>query len=159
LPPRITEGHKLLAHNVRRLRELLGIDTRTLATAAGWSTAVIEDIENAKRFDVTINDLEQLAEALQVRTPDLFRSLGVAPKRPLLKFPDAPRLLARNVWRIREQRQMTARALAEHLNWSLVEIDKIENGDKFDLSLDQLERISRALHVEPADLLKTSSAH
>jgi len=76
-----------------------------------------------------------------------------------LKHPEAPRLLARNVWRYREQRRMTARALAEHLNWPLVEIDKIENGDKFDLSLDQLERLSLALHVEPADLLSRSSAH
>ncbi|WP_291420368.1 helix-turn-helix transcriptional regulator [Devosia sp.] len=79
--------------------------------------------------------------------------------RPRLKHPEAPRLLARNVWRYREQRQMTARALAEHLDWPLVEIDKIENGDKADLSLDQLERLSLALHVDPADLLKRSAFH
>lgn len=80
-------------------------------------------------------------------------------KSPRLKHPEAPRLLARNVWRYREQRRMTARALAEHLDWPLVEIDKIENGDKVDLSLDQLERLSLALHVDPADLLKRNSAH
>jgi transcriptional regulator with XRE-family HTH domain len=78
--------------------------------------------------------------------------------RPRLKHPEAPRLLARNVWRLREQRRMTARALAEHLDWPLVEIDKIENGDKFDLSLDQLERLSLALHVDPADLLSRNSS-
>ena len=54
---------------------------------------------------------------------------------------------------------MTARALAEHLDWPLVEIDKIENGDKTDLSLDQLERLSLALHVDPADLLRRNLAH
>ncbi len=54
---------------------------------------------------------------------------------------------------------MTARALAEHLDWSLVEIDKIENGDKADLTLDELEKISLALHIEPADLLRRNSAH
>lgn len=79
--------------------------------------------------------------------------------RPRLKHPDAPRILARNVWRYREQRRMTARALAEKLDWPLVEIDKIENGDNFDLSLDQLERLSLALHVDPADLLKPYSSH
>lgn len=79
--------------------------------------------------------------------------------QPRLKHPEAPRLLARNVWRYREQRRMTARALAEHLDWPLVEIDKIENGDKVDLSLDQLERLSLALHVDPADLLKRSGSH
>lgn len=79
--------------------------------------------------------------------------------RPRLKHPEAPRLLARNVWRLREQRRMTARALAEHLDWSLLEIDKIENGDKFDLSLDELERLSLALHVDPADLLERKIGH
>jgi len=76
-----------------------------------------------------------------------------------LRHPEAPRLLARNVWRLREQRRMTARALAEKLDWPLVEIDKIENGDKFDLSLDQLEVLALALHVAPADLLRRIPAH
>ncbi|MHA6689298.1 helix-turn-helix domain-containing protein [Devosia sp. A449] len=76
-----------------------------------------------------------------------------------LRHPQAPRLLARNVWRFREQRRMTASKLAEQLDWPLVEIDKIENGDKFDLSLDELERLSLALHVEPSDLLRRNSGH
>lgn len=76
-----------------------------------------------------------------------------------MKHPETPRLLARNVWRYREQRRMTARALAKFLDWPLVEIDKIENGDKFDLSLDELERLSLALHVDAADLLRRNSAH
>lgn len=78
---------------------------------------------------------------------------------PRLKHPEAPRLLARNVWRYREQRRMTASDLAEKLDWSIVEIYRIENGDKTDLSLEELERLSLALHVEPADLLGRNSAH
>lgn len=46
---------------------------------------------------------------------------------------------------------MTARALTEHLDWPSVKIDKIENGDQTDLTLDELERLSLALHVETAD--------
>ncbi|ODT47751.1 MAG: hypothetical protein BGO80_13780 [Devosia sp. 63-57] len=76
-----------------------------------------------------------------------------------MKHPETPRLLARNVWRYREQRRMTARALAEFLDWPLAEIDKIENGDKFDLSLDELERLSLALHVDAADLLRRNFAN
>ena len=45
------------------------------------------------------------------------------------------------------------------LDWPLVEIDKIENGDKADLSLDDLERLGLALMAEPADLLRRSAAH
>ncbi|WMT87033.1 helix-turn-helix domain-containing protein [Pelagibacterium sp. 26DY04] len=78
---------------------------------------------------------------------------------PRLKHPQAPKLLARNVWRYREQRRITANALAETLDWPLVEIDKIESGDKFDLSLDELERLSLALHVSPADLLRRNPDH
>lgn len=79
--------------------------------------------------------------------------------RPRLRHPEVPRVLARNVWRFREQRRLTADALADKLDWPLVEIDKIENGDKFDLSLDELERLSLALHVEPADLLRRFLPH
>lgn len=77
-------------------------------------------------------------------------------KRPLLKYADTPRLLARNVWRFREQRRITASALAEKLDWPQVELDMIENGDKRDLTLDELERLALALYVEPADLLRRS---
>ena len=55
---------------------------------------------------------------------------------PRLKHPEAPRLLARNVWRYREQRHIIASDLAEKLDWSIAEIYRIENGDKTDLSLD-----------------------
>lgn len=78
---------------------------------------------------------------------------------PRLNHPQAPKLLARNVWRYREQRRITVSDLAEKLDWPLAEIDKIENGDKIDLSLDELERLSLALFVEPADLLRRNSAH
>jgi ribosome-binding protein aMBF1 (putative translation factor) len=69
---RITQGHKLLAHNVRRWRELRGIETETLARTVGWPLAMIVDIERAKRFDITLNDLDQLAEALEVRVFQLL---------------------------------------------------------------------------------------
>ncbi|WP_332713301.1 helix-turn-helix transcriptional regulator [Pelagibacterium mangrovi] len=70
--PRITEGHKLLAHNVRRWRELRGIDTIELASAMDWPLAMIEDIERAARFDITLNDIDQMAEALDVRAFQLL---------------------------------------------------------------------------------------
>lgn len=70
--PRNTEGHKLLALNVRRWRELRGIDTDMLAQAVGWPLAMIEDIESAEQFDITLNDVDQLSEALAVQTFELF---------------------------------------------------------------------------------------
>lgn len=154
--PPISEGHKLLAHNVRRWRELRGIDTDMLARTVGWPLAMIEDIESAKQFDITLNDVEQLADALAVLSFELFVPLKASLMRPRMKHPEAPRLLARNVWRFREQRRITASALAEKLDWPLVEIDKIENGDKPDLTLDDLERLALVLHLEPADLLRRS---
>ncbi len=74
-----------------------------------------------------------------------------------LRHPQAPRLLARNVWRLREQRRLSASALAEQLDWPLAALDKIENGDDTDMSLDDLERLALALFVEPADLLRRRS--
>jgi len=76
LGPRITEGHKLLAHNVRRWRQIRGIDTDMLARAVGWPLAMIEDIESAEQFDITLNDVDQLAEALAVSPFDLLAPPG-----------------------------------------------------------------------------------
>jgi hypothetical protein len=72
LRPRITEGYKLLAHNVRHWRELRGFDTDMLAKAVDWPLAMIEDIESAEQFGITLNDVDQLAEALAVQTFELF---------------------------------------------------------------------------------------
>ena len=69
---RITKGHKLLAQNVRRWRELRGIDTDMLALTVGWPLAMIEDIDTAQQYDLTLNDIDQLAEALAVQTFELF---------------------------------------------------------------------------------------
>lgn len=69
---RITEGHRLLAQNVRHWRELRGFDTDRLARAVGWPLAMIEDIESAEQFDITLNDVDQLAEVLGVQTFELF---------------------------------------------------------------------------------------
>lgn len=70
--PKITEGHKLLAQNVRRWRELRGIGTAALAKTVGWPLAMIEDIETASRFDITLNDIDQLADALGIQAMEFF---------------------------------------------------------------------------------------
>lgn len=62
----------MLALNVRRVRELRGIDTDMLARAVGWPLALIEEIERAGQFDITLNDVDQLAEALVVQPFELF---------------------------------------------------------------------------------------
>lgn len=78
---------------------------------------------------------------------------------PRLRHPQTPKLLARNVWRFREHLRISVISLAETLDWPLTELYKIESGDKFDLSLDELERLSLALHVSPAELLRRYSPH
>lgn len=75
--PRITEGHKLLAHNVRRWRGFRGIEIEALARIVDWPLAMIEDIERANRFDLTLNDIDQLAEALDVRVFQLLAPVRV----------------------------------------------------------------------------------
>lgn len=43
-----------------------------LGRAVGWPLAMIEDIESAKQFDITLNDVDQLAEVLAVSLFELF---------------------------------------------------------------------------------------
>lgn len=74
--PKITDGHKLLAQNLRRWRELRGIETEAPANSLGWSLALVEDIEAAERFDLTLNDIDQLTEALDIQAVELFLPMG-----------------------------------------------------------------------------------
>lgn len=47
-----------------------------LARAVGWPLAMIEDIESAEQFDVTLNDIDQLCGALAVSPFELFAPPG-----------------------------------------------------------------------------------
>ena len=71
--PRITEGHRMLARNVWRLRELRGISASTLAEKLDWPLVMIEELERAERFDISLSEVGELADALDVEPYDLFR--------------------------------------------------------------------------------------
>lgn len=43
-----------------------------LAQVVGWSLAMIEGIESGELRNITLNDIDQLAEALAVQVADLF---------------------------------------------------------------------------------------
>jgi hypothetical protein len=73
--PKIAEGHKLLAH-VRRSRELDGIDTEILGRAMDSPPVVIQDIERASRFDITLDDINRLSEAVDVQAFELRLPTG-----------------------------------------------------------------------------------
>lgn len=47
-----------------------------LARAIGWPLAMIEDLESAAQYDLTLNDIDQLAEALVVQPFELFVPTG-----------------------------------------------------------------------------------
>lgn len=70
---------------------------------------------------------------------------------------DAQRLLARNVWRLRELRKMNAATLAERMDWPLVEIEALERAEKPGITLDDLSRLAEILSADPFDLLRRSS--
>lgn len=72
--------------------------------------------------------------------------------RPQLKHPKVPRLLARNVWRWRAIRKLTASELAEQIDWPLAEVEALEYADKPNITIDDIDRLAKALGIEPVDL-------
>jgi len=61
----------LLAKNMKRYRELLGLSQMALAGRIGCSTTLIGNIEIKKRFPSAEN-LDRIAQALNVSPADLF---------------------------------------------------------------------------------------
>lgn len=63
-------------------------------------------------------------------------------------------LLARNVWRWREIRKVTASEVAEKIGWPLVELEALERADKPNITLDDIDRLALVLGIEPIDLFR-----
>jgi transcriptional regulator with XRE-family HTH domain len=62
---------KLLAKNMKKYRQILGISQMALAERVGCSTTLIGNIEIAKRFP-SADNINRIAGALKVNVADLF---------------------------------------------------------------------------------------
>lgn len=71
MPLTVRTAQNLLAHNVRVLRETLGITQEALGQQAGIATRHIQKIEAAK-VNLTLSTLAKLSAALQVDVAGLF---------------------------------------------------------------------------------------
>jgi len=67
----MTGVHTLLARNMKRYRQALGLSQAALAEKINCSTTFIGNIEIEKRFPSSYN-LDRIAEALGVRPAHLF---------------------------------------------------------------------------------------
>jgi len=67
----MTDVHTLLARNLKKYRQILGLSQAALAEKINSSTTFIGNIEIGKRFPSSKN-LDLLANALGVKPADLF---------------------------------------------------------------------------------------
>ena len=67
----MTDARILLAKNMKRFREIMGISQADLAEKMGSSPTLIGKIETMKRFP-SADSLNRIAEALNVKISDLF---------------------------------------------------------------------------------------
>ena len=70
----------LLARNMKRLREALGLSQMALAERVGCSTTLIGNIETLKRFPSAEN-LDKIAEAFDAPLYELFMEYSPAVER------------------------------------------------------------------------------
>lgn len=67
----MTDVRILLAHNMKRCRQILGLSQMALAERIGCSTTLVGNIETLKRFPSPEN-LNLIAQALQIHPSELF---------------------------------------------------------------------------------------
>ncbi len=67
----ISSARRILARNVRRLRQARELSQEALADAAALRQAQISEVESGKS-NITLDKLQRLASALGVRVADLF---------------------------------------------------------------------------------------
>jgi transcriptional regulator with XRE-family HTH domain len=69
--PKMDDCRKLLARNMKKYRQILGISQIALAEKVGCSTTLIGNIEIYKRFP-SADNINRIAKALEVKVSDLF---------------------------------------------------------------------------------------
>ena len=87
----ITDVRMLLARNMKRCREILGISQMALAERVGCSTTLIGNIETLKRFPSAQN-LNRIATALQIHPSELFMEDSAEIKRIQIAYEVRERL-------------------------------------------------------------------
>ena len=81
----MTDVRTLLARNMKRCREILGISQMALAERVGCSTTLIGNIETRKRFPSAEN-LDRIAAALEIPPSELFAEESAAIKAMKSKY-------------------------------------------------------------------------
>ena len=69
-----TAARKLFAANLRRERKARGLSQRALAQLAGLDRTYVGSVERGER-NVSIDNIERLAEALGIELADLFKRI------------------------------------------------------------------------------------
>ncbi len=69
---KITHSRRVLAANLLRLREDLGLSQEAFAEKLGFHRTYISSVERCQR-NVSIDNLDRMAKALRVRAADLLR--------------------------------------------------------------------------------------
>jgi transcriptional regulator with XRE-family HTH domain len=65
-------GAMLIAHNVIRLRRIKKIGLDDFAGRLGWSVAEVRALEGSDKFNLALDDIDNLAHALGVEPAALF---------------------------------------------------------------------------------------
>lgn len=67
-----SNARKLFAHRLRQLRQVKGLSQEALADLAGLHRTYVGSVERGER-NVSIDNMERLAKALEVDVADLLR--------------------------------------------------------------------------------------
>lgn len=65
-------GAMLIANNVIRLRRIRNISLETFAERLGWSVTDVRALETSDKFNLALDDIDNLAQALGVEPAALF---------------------------------------------------------------------------------------
>ncbi|WP_449394742.1 helix-turn-helix domain-containing protein [Devosia riboflavina] len=65
-------GAMLIAGNVIRLRRIRNISLEVFAERLGWSVTDVRALETSDRFNLALDDIDNLAQALGVEPAALF---------------------------------------------------------------------------------------
>lgn len=137
---------------MKELRRRVGLSQKQLGERIGVSQVYISKLEKGEITGLTIEKLVKLSSALKVTPTELLDILlNINNKRRIFYMP-----IGNNIARLRKEKSLTQKELAEKCNLSRSYLADLER-DRYNPSLDSLKLVANGLGVSVSELLGESS--
>ena len=141
--------------NIKKIREDKGVGVNELSRLSGVNASYISALERGEKKNPTVTTLKKIADTLEVTVDKLLRpELITKEKLTEWDFKGGNLMIGEKIQKLRKEKNLSLRALAEKAGISKSTLSDIENGNT-NPTTNTLNKLAIALNVSLEDLFKS----